>query len=367
MKNYSVCLIGNNNLGKDVSDGQRVKTREFINILNSENIPVDLVDLEMFKSKPFKVLKCIKNGIKNNDIIIFISASRGVRTLLPFINHLNRKYNKRFVLPLIGSSVLHYYIDGLSKDECFNFLLNDNVTKCRNKFLSKQLSKIDLILPETELLTQRFKSFYSLSNVKTFPNLKIGSLCKISKKNGRYAFISRINVNKGIFDLIKVVDQINFSNTDKIYLDIYGDYQLTEDNKKMFDRLLMNNGFIHYKGVLKPDQVINVLSSYDYLVFPTKFVSEGIPGIVIESLIAGTPVISSSYPQSGSVLKDGLNSIVFKMDNQEELKKALVNSQKDETKRRLTSGAISSSTKYIYSFNRENFYECILGVKYENN
>ena len=361
MINKKVCLIANNNLGKDVFDGQRIKVREYIKIFDYEGIIYRIVDLELFKSKPFTMFKKLKECIKECDVSVFISASRGVRFLLPIVSFLCEKYKKRLVLPLVGSSVLNYHLKKLKERQIKDFFSSKNNDVCKDKILVEKLRKVNLIMPETDILSNVFSSYYGLNNVKTFPNIRLTNpVCNL-EKNGKYVFLSRINFNKGIFDLIDSVNEINESADKKIYLDIYGTFQLSKKERCTFDMLLKNNSCISYCGSVNPSEVIKTLSNYDYLVFPTKFISEGIPGVIIESLIAGTPVISSNYPQVSSLLKNGVNSIIFEMGDKDKLKEALLLSKSNEIKSRLFRGAVNSADTYLYKNQKKNFYDCIFG------
>ena len=361
MINKTVCLIANNNLGRECYDGQRVKTREYIKIFDSLNIHYELVDIAFFKRNPFKAFHQIKKGIKNNDVVVFMSASRGVKILLPFINHYKIKYRKRLVMPLVGSSVLNFYLNTLNETESRDFFLGKDSSKCKDKRLIKNLKSIDLILPETELLSQRFKDYYSLNNVKTLVNLRYFSNSIESKgKNGKYVFLSRIMRKKGIFDLLEAIVNINKTNKEKIYLDIYGEVLLNNEDKEIFESKVDNN-FISYKGSLNPDKVIYTLARYNYLVFPTQFVSEGIPGVIVESLIAGTPVISSNYPQVKYLLTENEDSILFEMGNIELLERVIIKSQKIDVNEKLIEGSIKNGKRYLFVENRDSFISCIFG------
>jgi glycosyltransferase involved in cell wall biosynthesis len=58
------------------------------------------------------------------------------------------------------------------------------------------------------------------------------------------------------------------------------------------DILLKNSG-VHYHGVVDNIELRRQLTFYDVFVFPSVYDNEGHPGVLIEALMAGLPIISS--------------------------------------------------------------------------
>lgn len=364
-----VLLIGNSGLKKHGEDGQTVKVRFYLKKIKDEDFDVNFVDLEHFTKRPISTLVKIKKGIKTCDRIVLISAKRGCKVLIPFINKVNKKYKKVFVLPLIGTSVLHYSMDKLNNDDKNRFIVDKDYSLCRfNHKLSKELSLIDYILPETDSLVDVFKGFYRLNNVYKLNNIRenapIENPIPHSNKGIKLVFLSRIMREKGIFDLLEVVKSISNENTN-ISLDIYGKKILSNKEHIIFNSFI-HNDTINYKGVLKNDLVCSILSEYDLFIFPTQFVGEGTPGVIVESLIAGTPVLTTSFPQAHLLLNDGVDSIFCKMFDKEDLKSKLlyIINNKDVLKN-LKKCALESGKKYTYEYERKVFLKYICGVEEE--
>ena len=361
-----VLLIGNSGKRNNSNDGQTVKTRIYREKMIEEGIDVSFIELDGFLKRPFYVLNCIKNKIKECDRIVLMSAERGSRFLIPYINFINRKLKKPFVLPLIGIGVLHSVVDRLSDSDRKNFFTNYKFYKKNNGF-SKQLSKIDYILPETELISHIYKDYFHLNNVITLNNFRD---CKIASglshkpsKIMNITYISRVWREKGIFDLLDVVQTINSVDT-KIKLDIYGPNSLNREDNYLFNSLIESINGVSYLGVIKENEVVSVLSNYDLLVFPTRYFGEGTPGIISESFIAGTPILSSDFTQAKCLLQDGYDSILFNMLDKDDLMHKLLylieNSNKLE---RMRKNALQSGRKYSYEFNRKVFLKYVCGIE----
>lgn len=359
MKN--VCLIGNNAFGKPVFDGQRIKVRTYKTCLEQEGFHIDFVELDNPLKRFFKILKEIKRGVKKCDTIVLITSDNGEKVLIPFINKVNKKYNRRFIFSQIGTSFLYKHIRKMSEERKNDFFYNHNFSGEKpSKKIAHNLREIDVILTETNLINDTFKEFFDLDNcycLTNFRNIQMENSSKPIDSNNKLIYLSRIMERKGIFDLIEVLKKPKFVN---LSLDIYGSLFMDKNEKALFDSLLDNR--IKYLGELAPDKIIETIKRYDLLCFTTKCEGEGTPGCIVESLIAGVPVLSSRFTQSSELLKEGYDSIIYDFENVEDLERKLtmfVN--KDIDIKKLKTNAFESGKQFTYAFNRENFLKLISG------
>lgn len=363
-----ILLIGNSGLSHHGTDGQTVKVRLYLKKMKDEGFDVAFVDLEQFPKHPFSILLKIKRLIKQCDRIVLITAERGCKILIPFINHFNRKLKKPFILPLVGTSVLHYSIDKLSETDKNDFIVNGNYSLCKpKKKLQKELSKITFILPETELLVRVFKTFYHLDNVKMLTNFRENipfikkDVCNLDNEL-KIVFVSRIMEIKGIFDLLKVVKLLKDEGKN-ISLDIYGPQYLSDDEKKIFTTYIRDK-VAHCMGELKNDEVSNRITDYHLFVFPTHYMGEGTPGVIVESLLSGTAVLTADFPQAKHLLKDGFDSIFYEMNNVDDLKSKLeyIYNNRDILNK-LNDNAILSGERFSYNYCKDSFLKLVCGVE----
>ncbi len=357
-----ILLIGNSGYDAKLKDGQTTKLRLYKKKIEDEGFEVLFVDLEHFRRHPLSILYSIKELIKLCDRIVLVSGERACKLLIPFINKHNRKEHKPFILPLVGIGVLHFAIDYLSDEEKQRFFINKEyqLGKVDNKLI-KELNKIDYILPETELLNETYSNFYNLNNCFVLTNFRESGQAKNNKssdKTLRLVYLSRIIEIKGILDLLKCLTGLE-SNFE---LHIYGENNLSESQNETFKSSLSNE--IKYCGSIDSDKAIDTLADYDVLVFPTRYLGEGTPGAIVESLIAGTPVLTSSFPQAKYLLEDGYDSIFFEMFNKEDLKNKLVYcvNHKEELYN-MRKNALKSGEKYLYQHERDKFLKYVCGVE----
>ena len=360
-----ILLIGNSGLKHHGQDGQTVKVRLYLKKMLDEGFDVSFVDLEGFIKHIFSILSKIRKGIKECNRIVLLSAERGCKYLIPYINRHNKKYNKPFVLPLIGISVLHNDIDSLNVDDRNSFMVDSNYSLIKkNEKISKQLKRINYVLPETDLLTKVFKEYYSLENVYTLNNFREFKTVQKQENNKtvKLIFLSRVIEIKGIFDIMEVVSNIN-SDSVKVELDIYGNKSFNENEENKFNQFLQDKG-IKYLGLLDNSKVVDTISHYDVFAFPTRYMGEGTPGVIVESLLAGTPVLTSNFPQAKYLLNDGKDSLFFKMFDKEDLKNKLlyiINNR--SVLDSMSKEAFESGKKYTYEHERNNFLKYVCGVE----
>ena len=360
-----ILLIGNSGLKHHGQDGQTVKVRLYLKKMLDEGFEVQFVDLEDFLKHIFTILSKIRKGIKECDRIVLLSANRGCKYLIPYINRHNKEYQKPFVLPLIGISVLHNDIDSLSVEDRNSFMVDSNYSLVKkNGKISNQLQKIIHVLPETDLLTKVFKEYYSLDNVYTLNNFRESKAIQkqINNDTLKLIFLSRVIEVKGIFDIMEAVSEINKDSL-KVELDIYGNKSFNDEEENKFNQYLQNKG-IKYVGLIDNSKVVDTISHYDMFAFPTRYMGEGTPGAIVESLIAGTPVLTSNFPQAKYLLRDGKDSIFYEMFNKEELKdKLLYIINNRSVLDSMSKEAFESGKKYTYEYERKNFLKYVCGVE----
>lgn len=360
-----ICLIGNNAFGQPVFDGQRIKVRTYKIIFETEGFDVNFVELDKPYLRLLHIFSQIKKGIKECDVIVLITSDNGEKLLIPYINKVNKKYKKRFIFSQIGTSFLYNHVKSLTEEEKRDFFHNYNFGNQKPKAkVVDNLRKIDIIMTETDLITGAFSKFFGLSNCFCMTNFRIAKTERASFKNAgdlKLMYLSRINEKKGIFDLLEVVKGL-IGDGRKVSLDIYGTSYLSDEEQSVFNGYL--NESIKYCGELLPENVLSTIKNYNMLCFPTKCEGEGTPGCIIESLIAGVPVLSSSFTQSDELLKNNVDSLIYKFEDKNDLKLSLLKVLNGEVSlQKLGENAFESGKKFTYDYNRDRFLELINGEK----
>ena len=228
--------------------------------------------------------------------------------------------------------------------------------------MREELAKLDLIIPQNETLFNVYKRFYGIDNVKLVPNFRNTKIIpRTYKESGDLSivFISRVCENKGIFDLLSAVKNLQDDGLN-ISLDIYGEMQLEKEEKNLFNSYLSKS--IRYCGIISQSDSISIISKYDLFSLPTKYYGEGTSGSLIEAFIAGTPSLVSSYSQANLLIQDGVTGFIYEISNVGSLKAYLKKIYKDrKLLEKVGMKAQEESKKYIFEHNKECFFKAIDG------
>ncbi|EPC04203.1 hypothetical protein L861_02500 [Litchfieldella anticariensis FP35 = DSM 16096] len=303
-----ICLIGN--LGGDSAgqNGQILRTRLVVAELQKHlgDERVRCIDTHDFNTQPLAKLRDIQRGFRDAEQVIIMPAERGLKHLLPFYLYWRWCY----------SVPVHYLVIGGWLPEFIH----------HHPWLIRGLRKLDSVHVQSFRMIEclaglGFDNLRWLPNFRDFPRER-----PLSSGVGdplRLVFLSRMIPEKGADFAIEAVDSLNADNKRTCCsLDLYG--PVSEDNATWLDGLLQGRGeAIAYRGALTPESVLEVLSRYDALIFPTRYEGEGFPGVVVEAYAAGIPVIASDWQDNGEVVTDGVTGLLFSSGDVNSLKKRL--------------------------------------------
>lgn len=371
-----ITIIGNktNSNNDRIADGGRIRVSLYERLLIEEGFDVRFIDLEGWRSKFFSIIKNVKTAVKKSDIILIMGGPNGARILLTLCTFFNRNKKTRIVYSILGVGTIHQKIKFLTPEAAQSFLKGENTYNVRDEKMGKKLSKIDLVLAQNNVIANFYKTFYKLDNVEVMENFRyfldrpsFDKAIITNKDKIYFVYYSRINDRKGIFDILEAFKKIQESESlkSKWSLEIIGDIQLNDEELVRFNSSL--NEKIKYKGIISNNEALTVLNKYDFLVFPTKYHGEGTPGVIIESFLAGTPVLVSRYSQATELINDGENGLIFELNNVDSLKEKIeyIMSLSLEEINNFKKHAYESGEKFTYHYNRKRFLTYITGKEIE--
>ena len=359
----NITIIGNNAFEGKISDGGRIKIRLFKRLLEREHHHVTIIELDNWKKRIFGIISSIKKAIRQKERIIIMAGPKGCRVVIPIVLMLNHKKRSKIVFCPLGIGTLDSLIRKLTPEDSQLFLSGGKSIKKNDNRMARMLSKCEYVVVQNDILKNRYISFYKLNNVVVLENFRDVVIKKKQYDNElkmKIIYLSRVKRNKGIFDLISVVNDINSSFGLDVNLDIYGEIQMNDQDSSAFKLLL--NDFIHYCGVAEQNATIDLIKQYDVFCLPTKYYGEGTPGALIESMIAGTPALISSYSQSSAIIKNGIDGFIFTFNSVSSLKdKILYILENKSILAIIGENAQSTAKKYTYCFNRGFFLRYLAG------
>lgn len=305
-----VCIIGHYGFGKEMLDGQTVKTKTVSTELERQFGEDQIVKIDTHggvRVLPRVMLQAYM-GFRYCENVIIFPAQNGIRVFVPLCDILNRLFRRK----------LHYVVIG----GWLNELLKEH---SRIKEMLKQFTGIYV---ETNTMKQALQTS-GLSNVVMMPNFKdirVLSESELVYSKGepyRLCTFSRVTPKKGIEDACAAVISTNNSVGRTVFtLDIYG--QIDEAETAWFN-LLKNRfpAYIRYMGTVPYDKSVDVLKHYYALLFPTRYYTEGIPGTIIDAYAAGIPVISSRWESFSDIVTENIVGVGYTFGNVQNLTRVL--------------------------------------------
>ncbi len=241
-----------------------------------------------------------------------------------------------------------------------NLLLNQR--KFKSNFFIMFLSKIisnftykncDLIRGVEDEYTLSLAKKYS-KNYITFPAWVDYSTYKIQKLNrSNIVFVGNIIPRKGVYFLIKAFHEFCQNNTFKEKLLIIGDNQNTEYFNECLNLIRdkrINN--VEFLGNKSPEELSLIYSSAKLLVMASSY--EGLPRVLIESGLCGTPSLASNIQGISDPFGKHGGTILYNLDDTEDFQIKLKNFINDEKiqidlqeKSHLLSAKLSGKDKFL--------------------
>lgn len=304
-----VCVIGHFGIGKNMLNGQTVKTKIVTDALTEEfgADQVLIIDthggIKNVIKAPFHVIKALKVA---SNIVIF-PAQNGVKIYVPLLLLFRFFFRDR---------KLHYVVIG---GWLPMFVLN-------RKWLTNSLKRFDGIYVETRTMQQAlekqaFTNVYVMKNCKKLKCLSAEEMSCPLREPVRFCIFSRVMKEKGIEDAVEALKAVSGKGY-AVSLDIYG--QIDNEQKDWFEKLCQSfPSYVVYKGQVPADKSVETLKGYYALLFPTKFYTEGIPGTVIDAYAAGIPVICSRWESFSDVVLEGKTGYGYNFESTMELVKTI--------------------------------------------
>lgn len=294
-------VIGAFGFDKMDTGGQAVKTRALYDGLKEyfDEGNVMYLDTAEWIKNPVRLVFQLFKIVQECEYLIMLPAQNGVNVFSYVLLYAQNR----------GKKIYYDVIGGWLPELIEN-----------KKKLCKCLRQFDGIWVETEqmkrdLETLHFKNISVIPNFKEITPLDINELLIKDKYPLPICTFSRVIKEKGISDAIEAVNKINTKYKNALLtLDIYG--EIGEEYKDEFWELLRNvPSYIRYKGVVFPQESVNVIKNYYLLLFPTHFFTEGIPGTLIDAYCAGVPVISALWKNYIGVFDDGIVGYGYELGN----------------------------------------------------
>ena len=209
-------------------------------------------------------------GLKRNDLLFLnISAGRAWMTASLF-SILCKVFRRPMALRFFGGDFKEVY---------------DAYGAMMRWWADRTYMRSARIYVQTEAI---YREFRDRPNFRWFPNTRDLRFSEIPVRScvTRILFVSRLYMSKGLFEAVEGCRNL----PKEVHLSVFGPLMPDTDSALLDDR-----DWVTYGGALDPIDVPEVLAGHDVLLFPSYWPSEGHPGVIIEALQAGLPVVATRW------------------------------------------------------------------------
>lgn len=291
-----ILFIGDCGNFKETSNGVYAKNIQLLRRLNELFTSIKYVNTNNWKKNPFVLFHVIQNIwlYRNCNIIISLNTMSAYKLL-------------KVVHLLLPSVRITYFVIG--------GILPDFISH-KEKGQRKCYSNVKWFLVESKKMKEDMESL-GYNNVLYVPNFKkityIPSKTRRIIKPFKFVFLSRIIPEKGCNLIIEATKQLN-SEIGKEHFIVHFFGKIADNYRSQFLNAINGVSNIEYKGFLNLAETPNydVLATYSGMLFPTYWKGEGFPGILIDAMIAGIPVIASDWGYNKEIIDNGSTGIIIK-------------------------------------------------------
>lgn len=309
-----------------------------------ERISIERIDFNEIKRRNLKQAFSLIMALLNrqNQFVVGVAGKNTRKNLCKLMYYVNRKAMEKSIIFLMGGTAA-------------NDIAGD-------KEYQKYISRFKCVYAETHGMVDTLRNA-GLNNAEYYPNCRFkpgrAFATVFEPSQGlKCVFFSLIRKEKGadlVLDVAARMPSVSFS--------FYG--PIEEGYRNEFLEAIKKLSNANYYGVFSgnADEVYQELGKYDALLFPTKYDIEGVPGILVESKIAGITCVVSDKSYNAEIVKDGIEGIVLKNNTPEELKQSLEKLESNREKlSELKESNRQSANHYFIDSYIDKIIECVGGV-----
>jgi glycosyltransferase involved in cell wall biosynthesis len=291
VKKFDICVCAEFSNSSVLTDGSATKTRNVYNFLEKHyrNRTVRKEHFPSWKrhffSNLFRFLKMLKTSA-----VVIIMPNQSRLKIKTFLYRFFVKKNK--------AKIIYIAVGGWLPDFCH-----------QHKYYTSIISHYLGVFVETDGMMNKLNS-NGLNNVHLSPVFTTNVLSKnkflYSKDTPlNVCTFSRVAVDKGILLAIDAVEKANATLGKEVFrLTVFG--KMIESDESIITNHLRNSKSCNYGGILSNDILLDSLSSFFLLLFPTFFFGEGFPATLLESYTAGLPVIASNWKYNRELVDENV-------------------------------------------------------------
>jgi len=259
---------------------------------------------------------------RSDIVMLNLSAHAALKTawLMTFI--VRTLFRRRFVVRVFGGDMFH---------------ASSAASFFARKLFSYTLRNAEISYLQTKTLVSAFPEF---PNVRWLPTTRDMSPrdSSLPTECRRALFLSQVKKSKGVVDILEASKRVHST------------YAFTVAGPMIdCDEFVDDPSYpdVKISGPVPFESVAGVIESHDVLLLPSHRVAEGYPGILLEAMQLGVPIIATKLDSLQEIVKDGVNGLLVPVGNPEALADALDRLADDPTFfQQLQAGALSAGEEF---------------------
>ena len=191
-------------------------------------------------------------------------------------------------------------------------------TYARYRFFVKRIADITFLRSSRVYVQTKSvaRSFRARKNFRWLPNTRNVEVDPSPREAARrFLFVAQLRREKGLQETLEACLALPAD----CHLSVFGPV-MPDTDLRLFD----GHTRASYRGVLHPDAVPRVISQHDVLLLPSYFRAEGYPGVILEALQCGRPVISTWWKSIPEIVEHGRHGLLVAPRSSAELRDAIL-------------------------------------------
>ncbi|MEM7035049.1 MAG: glycosyltransferase family 4 protein, partial [Chloroflexota bacterium] len=242
-------------------------------------------------------------AIQHADVVLVFAANSFIQTLAPFLLLPAKALRRPIYLKPFGGDL-----------DCFI----ERQSKIRKKILLLYLYRFNQIFIQTNQAKKRLQAL-GCHNLTCLPGCRPKLTQTVTDRSAtnensndcRLLFLSQIRREKGIFVLLDALCLLKQqSDLDaNVTVDFYGPIHPAVELE--FLKTIEETPNAHYRGLTDAKAVTHLMQHHDLFVLPTFYDGEGHPGVLIEAMQAGMPIVTTHHRAIPELIVDEKNGLLI--------------------------------------------------------
>ncbi len=271
--------------------GVTVKNQLLYELISNNKKIARFVKPKWLHSSIYKILNLFLALFPGQTLVIGVSSRGGTgKRLTKLLYMLNRATMRRSIYFMMGGVETH------------------NVAASEEYI--KWMSNYKYVYVETPGMLEEMKAC-GITNSGLYPNCRRRPNIDLEvTDNGeaplRCVYFAQISKEKGMDIVLEAASELQ-----DVSFDLYGNV-VPEYNEEFYNKI-QNLSNVHYLGIYRDqgNRLYQMLNTYDIMLFPTRWKTEGVPGTLVDAKISGIAAIVSPESHNAELVLDGIEGVVM--------------------------------------------------------